>query len=116
MLLHLKDASDSFSTPECLDIDVPFESSPDSGHRTVVENFVQAIKSGTPLVAPAPEGINGLALGNAILFSSLEGKTIGLPMNEDAYADRIAELALESRFVKKNPPETGSSSNLTNSF
>jgi hypothetical protein len=40
-------------------------------------------------------------LANAILFSSLEGKTIDLPLNGEAYERKLMQLIKESRFEKK---------------
>ena len=45
----------------------------------------QVILDGTPLIAPGADGINGVALANAILLSSWLGKEVELPVDEDLY-------------------------------
>lgn len=60
-----------------------------SQHLTVLENFAANILNGTPLIAPGADGINGVALANAILLSSWLGREVELPVDEDLY---LAEL------------------------
>lgn len=78
-------------------------------HQIIMENFVDAIRQGTgqdDLLAPAPEGLLGLELGNALLLSGLDQTPIDLPMpatgerSRQAYADRIKHLAETSTFVR----------------
>ena len=40
-------------------------------------------------------------LANALLYSSLEGKTIELPLDGEAYERKLAQLIKESKFEKK---------------
>lgn len=101
MLKYLKESKESFSVPECWKIDVPFSTSTDPGHRLVLENFADAILKGIPLIAPARDGIPAVMLGNAILYSSLIKAPVELPMDEEAYARKLAELAAGSRYKKK---------------
>jgi len=79
---------------------VEFEHHGEGGHRVMTENFANAILSGEKLIAPAPEGIRGLSLGNAIMLSSFLKQTVELPFDDDLYADKLAELARTSRFQK----------------
>lgn len=58
-------------------------------HLAVLENFAANILDGTTLIAPGADGINGVALANAILLSSWLGKEVELPVDEDLY---LAEL------------------------
>jgi UDP-N-acetyl-2-amino-2-deoxyglucuronate dehydrogenase len=58
-------------------------------HIAVLENFAANILDGTPLIAPGSDGINGVALANAIHLSSWLGKEVGLPVDEEVY---LAEL------------------------
>ena len=46
-----------------------------------MQNFVNAILDGEPLIAPGEEGIHSVELANVILYSSLMDKTIQLPMD-----------------------------------
>jgi len=78
-------------------------------HQLIMENFVEAIQHGTgqtKLLTPAPEGLLGLELGNALLLSGLDQTPIDLPMpatgecSRAQYADRIKHLADTSTFVR----------------
>ncbi len=61
-------------------------------HNEITQNFVNAILDGTPLVAPAGEGIRAVELANAMLYSSLTGSTVTLPLNSDDYERKLKEL------------------------
>lgn len=66
-----------------------FESVWGGQHTAVLENFAANILDGEPLIAPGSDGINGVALANAIHLSSWLGKEVELPIDEDVY---FAEL------------------------
>jgi predicted dehydrogenase len=74
----------------------------DDQHAAIIENFVDAILDGAPLIAPAEEGIKSVELANAMLFSALEGRTIDLPLDGAAYETRLKGLIDGSR-----PPKSG---------
>jgi UDP-N-acetyl-2-amino-2-deoxyglucuronate dehydrogenase len=78
------DTSDIYSTEE-----IVFESVWGGQHIAVLENFAANIVDGTPLVAPGSDGINGVALANAIHLSSWLGKEVELPFDEELF---LAEL------------------------
>ena len=69
-------------------------------HQEVTQNFVNAIRKGTPLIAPAADGIHAVELANAMLLSAGTGKSVDLPMNAAAYARHLKQLIARSRFVK----------------
>jgi predicted dehydrogenase len=100
MLDFIRTSPLGFARVENWGIELPFQHHGQPGHRLVIENFAGAIAHGEPLIAPAIEGIRGLALGNAIMLSSFLGRPVDLPFDDDLYADKIAELALTSRFTK----------------
>ncbi len=60
----------------------------DSGaqHVAILRNFTAAIRRGTPLIAPAADGIRSVELANAILLSSWTDKAIELPLDSALYA------------------------------
>jgi predicted dehydrogenase len=101
MLSWLKDSAECFSGPECWKIDLPYDDSSEPGHRLLLENFAASIRHGTPLIAPAADGVSGLLLGNAILYSSQTDRSVTLPMDEQAYADMVAGLAAHSRYAEQ---------------
>ncbi len=77
-------------------------------HAEVLENFCDAILTGEELIAPAEEGIRSVELGNAMLYSSLTGQPIDLPMDGEAYERELQKLIAGSTFVKKTTEETES--------
>lgn len=74
-------------------------------HRGILTNFATAILEDAPLIAPAAEGTNSVELANAMILSSLTGKTVTLPINGRSYAQRLRKLAQTSTFEK--PGVTG---------
>ena len=100
MLSWLKESDECFSGPECWKIDLPYAFNPEPGHRLMLENFAAAILRGEPLIAPATDGVPAVLLGNAILYSSQKNLPIALPMDEQAYADMMAELTATSRYAE----------------
>ena len=73
-------------------LDIPFEHHDQSGHRIIIENFANAILHGEALIVPGTEGVNSVMLANAILLSAFERRTIDLPLDEDAYEQRLHTL------------------------
>jgi len=72
----------------------------DWGHWKVLQAFAGAILTGEKLIAEAPEGLNGLMLGNAIMLSAFQGRPVELPLDEEAYEARLLELIETSKFQK----------------
>jgi len=89
-----------FTKPDVWHVGVPFENI-GGQHTEITQNFVDAILDGAPLIAPASEGVYSVELANAILFSSLEGKAIHLPLDAAAYERKLNQLIAESKFEKK---------------
>lgn len=77
-----------------------FESVWGEQHIAVLENFAANIVEGKPLLAPGSDGINGVALANAIHLSSWLGKEVEIPVDEDVY---LAELNKKIEEEKKQP-------------
>jgi hypothetical protein len=70
-------------------------------HATMVQNFVNAILDGAPLIAPGEEGINSVELANVMIYSSLLGQTMELPMDGAAWEKKLNQLIAESKIEKK---------------
>jgi predicted dehydrogenase len=104
MLEFLKTSPNSFDKVEMDVQEVPFHHHGQPGHRMVIENFANSILSGEPLIASAPEGLNSLMLGNAMMQSSFLGVPVELPFDENLYETRLQELVKTSRFQKKVNP------------
>jgi predicted dehydrogenase len=102
-----------FSPPEVRNIEFPISGN-GGQHPEITQNFVDAIIDNTPLIAPAEEGIRSVELANSILYSSLVGKPVDLPLDGIAYEKELKKLIAESRFVKKTV--AGKSEDFSKSF
>ena len=71
------------------------------GHRTIIQNFTDAILFGTPLIAPGEEGINSLSLSNAMVLSSWTDKWVDVPNDGEEYWKLLQERIKTSK-VKEN--------------
>lgn len=100
MIQFCKTSQAGFAKPGVWNIEIPYEGS-GGNHWEITQNFIDAILDGAPLMAPAAEGLHSVEMANAILFSSLSGKTIDLPLDGLAYEQRLNRLVSESRFEKK---------------
>ena len=89
-----------FGAPPTSQIEIPI-SGPGEQHAGILKNFIGAILDGEPLIAPAEEGIHSVELANAMLYSSLTGKTVTLPLDGRAYERKLSQLIRDSKFVKK---------------
>jgi predicted dehydrogenase len=116
MFQYLRESDQAFAKVEYDDQTIPYEHHRRPGHGIIIANFADAIRQGTGLFAPAPEGYNSVALGNAIMLSAWENRTIELPIDEDLYEKRLLELVATSRYTKPElEPGTGSD-DLSQSF
>ena len=95
-----KSAKLGFAKPDVWHAEIPFENAPNP-HAILVQNFVNAILDQEPLIAPGEEGIHSVELANVILYSSLIGETIKMPMDSLAYEKKLNELIAGSRIEKK---------------
>jgi len=100
MIEFSKNAKLGFGKPEVWNIEIPFGEAPNP-HAVLMQNFVNAILDGEPLIAPGAEGIHSVELANVILYSSLIGQTIELPMDSAAYEKKLKELIAASKTEKK---------------
>jgi predicted dehydrogenase len=95
-----KTAKLGFAKPEVWNVEIPFENA-SNGHALLMQNFVNAILDKEPLIAPGAEGIHSVELANVILFSSLLGRDIELPMDSAAYEAKLNELIANSKLQKR---------------
>jgi predicted dehydrogenase len=93
-------ATQGFAKPDTTNEEIPFENAT-LPHAVMMQNFVDAIRKGEPLIAPGGEGIHSVELANVILYSSLLGQTVELPMDSAAWENKLKQLIAESRFEKK---------------
>ncbi len=100
MLEFNRTARQGFVKPETWNVEIPFENAT-LPHATMVQNFVDAILDGAPLIAPGEEGIHSVELANVMVYSSLLGETVELPMDGAAWEKKLNRLIAESRVQKK---------------
>jgi hypothetical protein len=80
-----------FSVPPVWEIKIPIEGHGPQ-HNGILANFVAAILEGSPLIAPAQEGINSLELANAFLLSTLEDRMVQLPIDAALFETHLKKL------------------------
>ena len=105
-----------FSRPEVWNVNIPLPGSRGEQHVGILKNFVAHIQTGEPLIAPAAEGIHSVELANAILFSSMQGKTVELPLSAPSFEKSLQKLIANSRFRKKTPGAKGPAADFSKSF
>jgi predicted dehydrogenase len=98
-----KTARNPFETPAVQRSEVPFDVV-EEAHVLVLQNFVDAILGDVPLIAPGAEGLNSLELANAVVFASLLGEAIRLPLDGAAWETTLGRLAAESTVKKRVVP------------
>jgi len=86
----------SFGSPEYDVLEIEHEGTwPD--HPAVIEAFGAKILGKGDLIADGREGINGLSISNAMHLSSWTGKTVSLPVDENAYHGELMKRVKTSR-------------------
>jgi len=86
---------EAFSAPPTWDVNIPTQGS-GGQHNEIIQNFIDAIQKGTPLIAPAEEGIHSVELANTMLLSSDTKETIELPLNSATYEAWLKKKAESS--------------------
>jgi predicted dehydrogenase len=89
-----------FLKPEVWNVEIPIGNAA-TPHATLMQNFVDAILDGAPLIAPGEEGIHSVELANVMLYSSLADRTIDLPLDSAAYEKKLRQLIAGSKIKKK---------------
>jgi predicted dehydrogenase len=89
----------AFAKPEVETVTFPIEGT-GGQHAEILENFADAILTGQALIAPAEEGIRSVELANAMLYSSLTGQPVDLPLDGEAFERELEKLIENSTFTK----------------
>jgi len=95
-----KAAKTGFARPDVWNVEIAVENAA-AQHAYVMQNFVDAILDGVPLIAPGGEGIHSVEFANAALLSTWTGQTVELPMDSTAYEARLNAMIQNSRYEKK---------------
>jgi predicted dehydrogenase len=100
MIEFSRTAKVGFTKPEIWNVDIPIDNAA-SPHAILMRNFIDAILDGAPLIAPGEEGIHSVELANVMLYSSLIGQTVDLPLDSAAFEEKLLQLIAESKLEKK---------------
>lgn len=73
-------------------------------HAAVYANFVDAVQHGTPLVADGQQARMSLELANALIYSSVRGQAVDLPLDRAAYRALLDELRTQSESSQLRSP------------
>jgi len=103
-----------FTKPESRSVELPFENAA-TPHATMMQNFVNAILEGEPLLVPGAEGLNSVELANSSLYSSMLGRMIDLPMDGAKWEAQLNRLIAEST-LQKRTVETAPANDFAGSF
>ncbi|WP_339309153.1 Gfo/Idh/MocA family oxidoreductase [Paenibacillus sp. FSL k6-2145] len=95
-----------FGQPECWKCEIPI-TGVETGHPGLIRNWVDAIRTGAPLIAPGEDGIHGLTLSNAMLLSTWTDNWVDLPIDEDLFYEHLQERIAGST-TKKDKAFSGS--------
>ncbi|MCM3782820.1 Gfo/Idh/MocA family oxidoreductase [Neobacillus mesonae] len=104
-----------FGQPECWKIDIPIEGV-ETGHPGIMQNFVEAIRQGTPLIAPGEEGIHGLTLSNAMYLSTWIDNWVDLPIDEELFNHHLQERIKNSKAPNAEDLSKGAPADLSGTF
>ncbi len=104
MTTFSKNARAGFDWPPMWNVEIPINGY-GKHHQEIMQNYIDAILDGTPLMAPAEEGIKSVELANCMLYSSLTDTTVDLPLNSAAFEAQLKKLCATSKFVKTNVEE-----------
>lgn len=82
---HSKQAMPS----EKINMEVIEPSGIETGHLGILNNFSEAIRLGTPLIAPGEDGMNGLMISNAAYLSEWTNEWVDLPVDEERFLKEL---------------------------
>ncbi|EKN70461.1 oxidoreductase domain-containing protein [Neobacillus bataviensis LMG 21833] len=94
-----------FGQPEWKKIDIPVKSE-NANHPMIIQNWIDSIRKGSPLLAPGEEGVKALDIANAMYLSSWLNETVELPVDPNYYFEKLQEKISTSTFEKKNVTNT----------
>lgn len=106
-----------FARPSIWDVSIP---APNHGeqHNGILANFTEAILDGSPLIAPASDGIHSVELANAMLLSAWTDKEITFPIDGRKY-ERLLKAKIAASTAgkkKKKKPVKATGEDFSKSF
>ena len=109
----LETSQASFAKPDVEVVNFQIEGS-GGQHLEILDNFADAILEGAEPIASAEEGIHSVELANAMLYSSLLGQPVELPLDGEAFERELKKLIASSTYVK--PEEMEAEADMKQSF
>lgn len=94
----------NFGMPEYQEMNIPIEEE-NPGHLGIIQNWIDAIMKGMPLLAPGEDGLKSVEMANAIYLSSWLNQTVDYPVNADLYFEKLQEK------IKSSMPKSGEKQN-----
>jgi hypothetical protein len=96
MFDNIKNCKEGFMEPDFIKSEIPIEKDYISPYTAIIENFGDAIKKGSELIAPAVEGINSLELSNGAILSHCTGRPVSIPIDGDLFEKKLHEFIEKS--------------------
>ena len=90
---------DLIGSPEVWKCEIPTGRGGEA-HRGITQNWVDAIRTGSPLLAPGVEGIKGVELANAMLLSAWTDSWVDIPVDADLFYTKLQEQIKNSTSTK----------------
>lgn len=100
MLEFSRTAKSGFTKPDAATEEIPFANAA-APHAALLQNFVNAIRDGEPLIAPGVDGLHSVELANAMVYSSLQNETLELPLSGAAWETKLNQLSAASKLEKR---------------
>jgi predicted dehydrogenase len=97
---HCRNYKGGFGSPETWNVSVPHAGA-GQDHLGILKDWVRGIRTGSDLLAPGVEGINGLMLSNAMHLSAWTNDWVELPIDEELFHQKLQEKIESSTFQKK---------------
>ena len=92
---QIRESDDGFKAAPYKREPVDFEAKTSHGHEIIIANFADAVLKGTELIAPAAEGLNSVAINNAIILSAHKRRMVELPLDADEYQALLEQYIAE---------------------
>jgi len=94
-----------FGQPEVWKCEIPV-SGPNLQHLGILNNFTDAILTGSKLLAPGEEGIRGLTISNAMHLSAWTDSWVDLPLDEELFLTHLKDRINNSSRKKNTESKT----------
>lgn len=92
--------SEKYSEPISCTVEKIDDLSIGEQHDGILKNFCDAVRFGTPLLAPGREGIRGLSISNAMMLSSWKNDWVELPNDGEEFYQYL-QKKIKNSTVKK---------------